>query len=119
MRCLGFKMPAEGVTTTVPHNFKVIEGLSDPSLMHQWRQAGRRAGSQTDISSLAVSSSTEISSEDIGSDDPQSPGAKSPSRSISSECAGPLKRPAAAAASGGSIKGVRPEAELVRLRIKA
>lgn len=107
MRCLGFKLPAEGVTTAVPHTFKLIKGLSDPSLMHQWRQAGTRTDSTADVSSLDISS-PEASSEDVGSDDPQSPVAKSPSStssSTSSEHMGPIKRPAAATAAGVVMEG--------------
>lgn len=75
MRCLAFKLPAEGVSTTVPHNFKVLQGLSDQTLMHQWREA---TPDSTSISSLEGSRAGS-SSDDSGSEDVPSPGAKSPS----------------------------------------
>lgn len=94
MRCLAFKLPAEGVTTAVPHNFKVLQGLSDPALMQQWREAAHDStASDVDISSVECSSAGSSSAgssigEDSGSEDGDSLGVKRPGSmtSIDSSC---------------------------------
>lgn len=129
MRCIGFKLPAEGVTTAVPHTFKVMHGLSDPTLMRQWRQVPRQgADSAADIQSSIESSSSEdlsiiISDDDSGSgSEPLSPtGANSPTpSSSSSEHTGLVKRAAPAESASDVVTDTKAaqhcETEPVRIK---
>lgn len=85
MRCLAFKLPAEGVITRVPHSFQVLQGLGDRSLMQQWReQAAHDRSTVSGVSSLDCSRAGSSTIDDSGSEEMQpGPGVKRPNSTIS------------------------------------